>query len=291
MISRLLSRRPKVLAPPHPGVPLGVAVWAIGDVHGRLDLLEPLTRAILADAEATPVSRKLVIFLGDYVDRGPESGAVLRFLVSLQAHSGVEWRFLKGNHEETMLQFLKDPSVGPQWCEYGGDATLRSYGLSLPNLKHKTEAWARLSADLDHGVEAETRLFLENLELSITVGDYFFVHAGARPGQALDRQSSEDLMWIRRTFLDSEVEFERVVVHGHTPTAEVYADRRRLGIDTKAYSSGVLTCLRLIGQERSLVRAVCKPVVDGGLADTAVSIERSPLMVDGVAPSWKPDTR
>jgi len=155
-----------------------------------------------------------------------------------------------------VLDFLENPSVGQKWCDYGGDATIRSYGLRVPDLKHKPEAWAHLSADLSHKLSSRQRAFLEDQELSVSVGDYFFVHAGARPGVVLERQAPEDLMWIRRSFLDSAEEFERVIVHGHTPTAEVHADRRRIGIDTKAYESGVLTALRLERTEREILQAV-----------------------------------
>ena len=115
---------------------------------------------------------------------------------------------------------------------------------------------------------AREKIFLEALELSVTVGDYFFTHAGARPGLALDRQTPQDLLWIRRPFLDSGTEFERIVVHGHTPTAAVHADRRRIGIDTKAYESGVLTALRLDGRDRTLVRAVGPRRASGAHAST-----------------------
>ena len=231
-------------------------VWAIGDIHGRLDLLQPMVEAIMDDAAASGAARKMVIFLGDYVDRGPDSRGVIRYLADLPPGRGIEWRFLKGNHEEAMLDFLNDPSAGARWCEYGGDAALRSYGLKPPELKHKPEAWARVSADLDHKLTPRERAFLENLELSLSIGDYFFSHAGARPGESLDRQSERDLMWIRNSFLDSDVEFEKVVVHGHTPTREVHVDRRRIGVDTKAYDSGVLSAVRLEGAARVVVRAV-----------------------------------
>lgn len=270
MFSKLLKRKaPSTRAPENPHPPDDCVVWAIGDIHGRLDLLEPLCEAVVEDAGASLASRKVVVFLGDYVDRGPDSRGVIRYLAALPEDIGVEWRFLRGNHEETMLDFLEDPSLGAQWCEYGGDATLQSYGLSLPSLRHRSEAWAPLSADLDHKLTARERQFLEGLELSIELGDYFFAHAGARPSVPLTEQSEHDLMWIRRSFLDSEVEFEKVVVHGHTPTAQVHIDRRRLGIDTKAYASGMLTAVRLEGGEASLVQAVA--------GDDAVVIERSAL--------------
>ena len=257
MISTLFKKkRPRVVAPERPETPQGTAVWAVGDIHGRLDLLQPLVEAIMADAAASVAERKVVIFLGDYVDRGPDSRGVIRYLADLPADRGVEWRFLKGNHEEAMLDFLDDPSAGARWCEYGGDAALRSYGLRPPELKHKVEAWARISADLDHKLTPGERAFLENLELSLSIGDYFFAHAGARPGEPLERQTERDLMWIRNSFLDSEVEFEKVVVHGHTPTREVHVDHRRIGVDTKAYESGVLSAVRLERTTRVLLQSL-----------------------------------
>lgn len=269
MFSKFLKRRPQVTAPFAPAVPDGVVVWAVGDIHGRLDLLVPLIEAIKADLSAAAAERKLVIFLGDYVDRGPESQGVVRLLAALSRDPSAEWHFLKGNHEETMVKFLTDPSIGPQWCEYGGEATLRSYGLRIPDLKHRVAAWTHVSADLAHKLTPPERAFLEDQALSLSVGDYFFAHAGARPGEALDRQSAEDLMWIRRSFLDSEVEFEKVVVHGHTPTAQVHADHRRIGIDTRAYDSGVLTGLRLFGRERLILQAIGQKAESGSSLDTS----------------------
>lgn len=264
MISRLFRTRPKpsVSAPADPATPPDTAVWAIGDIHGRLDLLAPLVEAVLADAAGSTAARKVVVFLGDYIDRGPDSRGVIRFLCDLPRDRGVEWRFLRGNHEETMLAFLEDPSVGAQWCEYGGDAALASYGFEPPTLRHRAEGWAHISADLDHLLAADEKAFLNGLETLIVLGDYCFVHAGLRPGVALEDQSDEDMLWIRRTFLDSEAAFEKVVVHGHTPTREVHIDHRRIGVDTKAYDSGVLTALRLEGRTRGLIQT---SQIDGGL--------------------------
>ena len=265
MFLKLLKRRSAVQAPRSPRVPAGTVVWAIGDIHGRHDLLRPLVEAIRADMRATDAQKKVVIFLGDYVDRGPDSREVIRYLAALPAGDGVEWRFLKGNHEETMVKFLDDPMVGVQWCEYGGEATLRAYGLRPPDMKHRAEAWRRLSTDLDHKLGADERAFLANLELQVSIGDYFFAHAGARPGLPLDRQSAGDLLWIRSSFLRSDVEFEKVVVHGHTPAAEVHADRRRIGIDTRAYESGMLTALKLQGGERRILQAIAPRSPEGGV--------------------------
>lgn len=265
MFLKLLKRRSAVQTPRSPQVPAGTVVWAIGDIHGRHDLLRPLVEAIRADLRATDAQKKVVIFLGDYVDRGPDSREVIRYLAALPAGDGVEWRFLKGNHEETMVKFLDDPMVGVQWCEYGGEATLRAYGLRPPDMKHRAEAWRRLSTDLDHKLGADERAFLANLELQVSIGDYFFAHAGARPGLPLDRQSAGDLLWIRSSFLRSDVEFEKVVVHGHTPAAEVHADRRRIGIDTRAYESGMLTALKLQGGERRILQAIAPRSLEGGV--------------------------
>lgn len=262
MISRLFQRKPAaapVRAPSPPAAPEGVVVWAIGDIHGRLDVLKPLVEAIIDDAAASAPDRTMVVFLGDYIDRGPESAGVVRYLMSLSAVAGIEWRFLKGNHEEAMLTFLEDPSFGLEWCQYGGGATLWSYDLREPDMKHRPEAWRALSQDLAHKVAAEERTFLEDLELSLSAGDYFFAHAGARPGRALTDQTSRDLMWVRRSFLDSEEAFEKIVVHGHTPAEAVHIDHRRIGLDTKAYDSGILSAVRLSGTERVIFQATASP--------------------------------
>lgn len=271
MLSRLFKKRPP--APNgvmSPQAPVGMVVWAIGDIHGRLDLLEPLVKAILADLNDADSDRQtMVIFLGDYIDRGPDSRHVLRFLAQLPSVPALEWRYLKGNHEQAMLDFLDNPAAGAKWCEYGGDAALRSYGLRPPGMAHRAEAWASVAADLRHKLSPDEMEFLENLEISITVGDYFFAHAGARPGIALDRQSPQELMWIRRPFLDSEIGFERIVVHGHTPTLRVHSDKRRIGIDTKAYDSGVLTALRLEGDQQLILQAVGPARADSTMAGEA----------------------
>lgn len=270
MISKLFRSKVAPSAPSAPRVPHGVVAWAIGDIHGRLDLLRPLVAAIRADLARGEAERKLVIFLGDYIDRGPESRQVVDYLAELARSPDAEWRFLRGNHEQTMLDFMRDPGLGPQWCEYGGEQTLQSYGLRPPAMKHRTETWGPVAADLAHRVSPEAMTFLEGLENSVTVGDYFFAHAGARPKVPLERQTPNDLMWIRSQFLDSPVGFERIVVHGHTPTSEVHADSRRIGIDTRAYSSGRLTALRLIGPDRLLMQSIGKP---GGRRGGEVAVE------------------
>lgn len=280
MISTLFKRKRKApVAPVDPRVPEGTVVWAIGDIHGRLDLLAPLVEAIRADAASVSATRKVVVFLGDYIDRGPDSRGVINYLVGLPQDAGIEWRFLKGNHEEAMLKFLASPSFGPSWCEYGGDAALASYGLKPPAMKHRADAWVPVAADLDHKVTVGERAFLETLEYQVSIGDYFFAHAGARPGIPLEQQADKDLMWIRGSFLESEEEFERVIVHGHTPATEVHADQRRIGIDTRAYDSGVLTALRLQGSSRSILQALGEDARDAESRGegATVAIRMAPL--------------
>ncbi|HEV2080945.1 MAG TPA: metallophosphoesterase [Brevundimonas sp.] len=235
--------------------PDGAVVWAIGDVHGCLDLLDGLLQAIIGDADVDDRPRTL-IFLGDYVDRGPDSRGVVDRLIQIADMPDVDARFIRGNHEDKMHEFLDDPSVGATWCEYGGDAALASYGLQPPAMRHRREGWVALSADLSHKLGPRGRRFLEQLEPSVTLGGYFFCHAGALPGVPLDQQAERDLMWIRGRFLNDDQAFDRVVVHGHTPTDVPHVDHRRIGVDTGAYATGVLTALRIDGRHERFVQAV-----------------------------------
>jgi len=263
-------QRPVAAEPMAAEIPEGCVVWAVGDIHGRLDLLEPLLAEILDDLDRAPARRKVVVFLGDYVDRGPDSRGVIDRLCRLAEDPSIEAHFLKGNHEDKLIEFLTDPTVGKAWCEYGGVQALQSFGLQPPTLTHRPEGWAALSADLDHRLTPQQRAFLEALETSVSIGGYFFVHAGARPEVALGDQSDTDLMWIRETFLKSDWRFEQVVVHGHTPAHAVHSDERRIGVDTGAYASGLLSAVRLEGRARETLQAVQDPA--GGIA-----LRRQPL--------------
>lgn len=256
MFRTLFKRAASPQAPIHPPlIPPGLVVWAVGDIHGRLDLLNVLLDGIISDVRESD-NRTMVVFLGDYVDRGPDSRGVIDHLCSFADESSIEARFLKGNHEEKLVEFLTDPSVGPVWCEYGGVQALHSFGLSVPVVSHQTTAWAALSADLDHRLTDRQRRFLDELETSLSIGGYFFAHAGARPGVTLENQSERDLMWVRGSFLNSPERFDRVVVHGHTPASAVHMDDRRIGLDTGAYASGVLSAVRLEGEARRVLQAV-----------------------------------
>jgi len=254
MLKKLLSRyspnvEPTVERSGPPTVPDGSVVWSIGDVHGRLDLLTPLLDHIVHDARGSS-GTTTVVMLGDYIDRGPDSRGVIEFLEDLAVRQPVELHLLRGNHEEKMETFLRDPSIGPKWCEYGGREALRSFGVSAPSLSHRPEAWKAVANDLSHVMTDAHRSFFKRLKDHCTIGDYFFTHAGARPGVPLSEQTSHDMRWIRHSFLRDERPFEKIIVHGHTPATRHHNDQRRIGIDTEAYRSGRLTAVRLEGQSQ-----------------------------------------
>jgi serine/threonine protein phosphatase 1 len=229
--------------------PDGLRLYAIGDVHGRDDLLATMHERIALDRASRPTPDYRIIHLGDYVDRGPESAAVIERLVKLKA-ADERAVFLKGNHEELLLDFLNDPvGGGPTFFNNGGLATLASYGLSLDRWffgnRHMIDAADRLAKLMPPA----HRAFLDGLGLSARFGDFFFCHAGIKPGVPLDKQTADDLTWIRGPFLESTQEFEAVVVHGHTPAPEPEVRPNRINIDTGAVFSGVLTCVAIEGTE------------------------------------------
>ena len=234
----------------------GRLVYAVGDIHGRFDLLQLLLDQIVEDVRRSPpVRRPLLVFLGDYVDRGPASLEVIYRILELSYRREFEVRALKGNHEEALLRFLEDPATGVEWFTYGGRPTLRSYGLvpperdaDLPTLTRARDAFARR-------LPTSHQLFFERLASMAVVGDYAFVHAGVRPGVPLSGQAERDLLWIRREFLDHPGPYEKVIVHGHTPTEQPELLGWRLGIDTGAYATGVLTALRIDDSGHRLLQA------------------------------------
>ena len=254
-------------------MPDGKRIYAIGDIHGHLRLLDDLLGQIVEDAARYPGFEKTLIFLGDYIDRGPDSNGVLQRLCTLDI-PGFNLVFICGNHEEMMTIFLEEPSRGLVWLRNGGDETLSSYGIAVDSAAEKTpDVMADYSRLFLAAVPREQRDFLRALELSYEVGDYLFVHAGIRPGRAIAQQEPEDLLWIREPFLKSHRNHGKVVVHGHSIRfePEVYPDEvapRRIGIDTGAYKNGVLTCLALVGDKRMLIQAGESSEDDeGSLAD------------------------
>jgi serine/threonine protein phosphatase 1 len=237
----------------------GRLVYAVGDVHGRLDVLGPLLHDIAEDAVAArPAEPPLLIFLGDYVDRGPASKGVVDLILQMRSWAKFEVRALKGNHEEALLQFLAEPGFGQTWLDHGGAATLAAYGVQPPAQRTDPAAWAAARDAFAKALPAEHKLFYEGLELMVTVGDYAFVHAGVRPGVPLDQQAERDLLWIRQEFLAERGRFEKVIVHGHTPMEAPQLTPFRLGVDTGAYATGVLTAVRLEGETQRVMQARAK---------------------------------
>jgi len=234
-------------------VPDGVVAYAIGDIHGRADLLRVLVSALFKDLNAERGRRAIVTFLGDYIDRGPASSEVLDILIQLKGVKEIEWNFLRGNHEQALLDFLEDPTAGPVWCNYGGREALASYGIDAP-YGQDARLWRQTRDRFEIVIPKEHLEFLSGLELSCEVGDYFFAHAGARPGIDLAKQKPQDLIMIRQSFLDDRRPFDKVVVHGHSAAVDAHSDHRRIGIDTGAYATSVLTALKLVGDQRSLLQ-------------------------------------
>jgi serine/threonine protein phosphatase 1 len=224
----------------------GERVYAIGDIHGRLDLLEALYDVIVEDSAGAP-DRCTIVFLGDYADRGPDSRGVIDFL--LRGNKRFDRIFLKGNHEALWQQFLEEPEVGPAWFNTGGLETVISYGLR-DGLTGRAPDFERISDRLSEAMPRSHRAFLDGLDLTYQSGDYLFAHAGIRPMVPIARQDPEDLIWIRREFLDADGFGGLCVVHGHTQVAEVINLPHRISVDTGAYHSGRLTCAVMEGESR-----------------------------------------
>jgi len=227
-------------------VPAGLRVYAVGDIHGRLDLLDTIQEKIIRDSEGGSGDR-IIVYLGDYIDRGADSKGVIERLLA-QPPKGFAARYLKGNHDQSLLDFLDDPSHYRMWKDYGARETLLSYGV-LPPRGENDVVLAKARDDLASALPESHLEFVRALELSATIGDYFFVHAGVRPGLPLAKQSPQDLMWIREEFLTSSSDFGKVVVHGHSPSSMPVKRPNRIGVDTGAYATGRLSCVVLEGAE------------------------------------------
>ena len=224
-------------------VPDGERIYAIGDVHGRLDLLNALLADIEADDAGRPEARTTLIFLGDLVDRGPNSRGVVERLMDFD-HPRITVRFLMGNHEEVFLSSLAgDLRALRLLIRIGGRETILSYGVTAD--EYRDLDFEDLAVLIKQKVPEAHIRFLSAFERSIEAGDYLFVHAGVRPGVALPDQSASDLRWIRDTFLRHRESFGKLVVHGHSVTEEADVRSNRIGIDTGAYASGRLTALGL----------------------------------------------
>jgi len=242
----------------------GELVYAIGDIHGRYDLIKDLLRQVAVDYAGRANGRRpILIFCGDYVDRGPHSAKVLEALVWLRRRGEVDLHLLKGNHEQALLSFIDDPDTGPPWLQFGGAETLMSYGVPPPAADEGRQGLDRARDELLERMPAAHLRLLQTLELMVEVGDYAFVHAGVRPGAPLHAQHEHDLLWIRQGFLDAPGPFEKVVVHGHTWTSlRPRIEPHRIGLDTGAYATGVLTAIRFEDGELAVLQARAVSLVD-----------------------------
>jgi serine/threonine protein phosphatase 1 len=228
--------------------PAGARDWrayVIGDVHGRLDLLEQLLAKIHAQLERDRVRKALLVFVGDLIDRGPNSAQVVERLRTYR-REGVRAMFLLGNHEEVLLRILAgEAGLVAKWRSFGGSECLQSYGIDAQQFAGKSE---REALELvSEAIPDRHRQFLGEFVDTCRFGDYLFVHAGIRPGIEIDQQRQSDLRWIREPFLLDDSDHGFVVVHGHTISPEVQARHNRIGIDTGAYRTGVLTALAIEG--------------------------------------------
>jgi serine/threonine protein phosphatase 1 len=229
----------------------GCRAYAVGDIHGKLDLLEELLAKIHADLQHNPAAKTLLVFVGDLIDRGPSSAQVIERLRTYR-RQGIRPVFILGNHEEVLLRILDgDPSLIGSWLRFGGLECLKSYGVDPASLRGRSPA--ELIAAVRGAVPGEHVEFLRGFVDSCRFGDYLFVHAGIRPGIALEQQRQSDLRWIREPFLVDETDHGFIVVHGHTIAPAVEERTNRIGIDTGAYRSGVLAALVIEGTERRFI--------------------------------------
>lgn len=235
--------------PQYPPAPEGYTIYVVGDLHGRLDLLQSMQAAIDADDPGPGSRRKVEIYLGDYVDRGPDTaGVVSRLVARARITQAI---FLRGNHEQILLDFLDGADCFDVWRALGGAATLQSYGVE-PRLLGRGIASNELREAFFKRLPEEHVRFYAETGSYCEIGSYLMVHAGVRPGVKLANQTTEDLLTVRQAFLQFEGNFGHIVVHGHTPVAEPDLRPNRINIDTGAFATNRLTCLR-IGEEGARV--------------------------------------
>ncbi|MES2986278.1 MAG: metallophosphoesterase [Pseudomonadota bacterium] len=252
MILKLFKRQPD--RTPQSSVPAGQRIYAIGDIHGRLDLLDALLASIDADDAARPVADTHIIFLGDLIDRGPESAQVVERAKQIEREKP-NTRFLLGNHEEVFLKsFQGDLKAIAFLNRIGGRETILSYGVSEQD--YREADYPELLNLLKGSVPQEHIAFLQRFEDLIIFGDYAFVHAGIRPSRTLANQRTSDLRWIREDFTKFRGTLEKTVVHGHTISEDVERYSHRIGIDTGAFASGKLTAMGFEGTDNWILQTV-----------------------------------
>ncbi len=254
MFSRLRQLLRAAPQPPLAAIPVGQRVYAIGDIHGRADLFSALMDAIDADDAARGAAQTAVILLGDLIDRGPDSAGVIRLARAWEKKRTV--RILMGNHEEMFLGALEQEEIMRHFLRFGGREMLLSYPLD-PMAYTRAEL-AEVAGLARKVIPAADIAFIRGFEDWVQIGDYLFVHAGIRPGMAIEDQRQSDLRWIREAFLDHTESFGTIVVHGHTIFDSPQVRHNRIGIDTGAYRSGRLTALGLEGTNSWLLTAVAE---------------------------------
>lgn len=232
---------------------VGRLVYAIGDIHGRLDLFERMLARIRND-DLAAVERPLIVLLGDYVDRGPDSAGVLDRILALRDETWCDVEVLLGNHEETLLTFLHSAKQGPSWIDYGGGSALASYGVALPPSRTDPAQWEEVRKAFEAALPAAHLALLREMKYMVRVDDYVFVHAGIQPDMPLDEQGAETFLWVRSAFMAAEKACDYVVVHGHTPEDTPANKRWRIGIDSGAYATGTLTAVRLKDTSRDIIQ-------------------------------------
>lgn len=236
---------------PQPAIPPGERVYAVGDIHGRLDLFERLIDAIERDDAARAPARTTVVLLGDLVDRGPESAGVIARARAWQAERTV--RILAGNHEQMFSESFDDLETLRHWLRHGGRETVLSYRPD--EATYNRASLAELQDMMHQLVPVEDRAFVDGFEAHCLIGDYLFVHAGIRPDVPLQDQARHDLLWIREPFLRHQQPHAHMIIHGHTICEEIDQQHNRIGIDTGAFRSGVLTAIMLEGYDRAYLQA------------------------------------
>lgn len=232
-----------------------MTIYAVGDIHGRADLLDQIIELISADIEQQGGARAELVFLGDYVDRGLYSRRVIDRLIELQAGDTFDTTMLRGNHDQYLLEFMRAPSTWAVWRRLGGGATLQSYGVTPPDPNPTEPELTAAAAALRANLSESHLAFLKSTVLMKTHGRYVFVHAGVRPGVPLDAQDPRDIMSIRSAFIDVPNPAPgHIVIYGHTPIETPKVIEGKLGIDTGAYATGVLTAVRIRDEELKIIQ-------------------------------------
>lgn len=255
MMARQMNRLLRRDLPAPRRVPDGLRAYAVGDIHGRLDLFDAIVARIDSDRAGWPGEVEVVL-LGDYVDRGPDSAALLDRL-SAPLPGWARWTLLRGNHEQAMLDAIEGTGgdrVLRLWLDNGGREAVRSYGVAA-HVAYGDDLDA-IAAALRAAVPARHIELLRGLKLTQRIGDYLFVHAGIRPGVPIEAQDERDLLWIRSEFLNCRDDHGCIVVHGHSITVDADERDNRIGIDTGAFATGRLTALVLEGEKRRYLSTV-----------------------------------